>query len=83
MQIYFHSHLWSYLSRVPILVEDTVYVYMYIYIYIYTRAVQLIEFNYHAHLVSKACFLISSRSPSPAFRWRGNYYTEPCVRLRL
>ncbi len=25
MQIYFHSRLWSYLSRVPILVEGTVY----------------------------------------------------------
>ncbi len=25
MQIYFHSCLWSYLPRVPILVEDTVY----------------------------------------------------------
>ncbi len=25
MQIYFHSHLCSYLPRVPILVEDTVY----------------------------------------------------------
>ncbi len=24
MQIYFHSHLWSYLPRVPILVEGTV-----------------------------------------------------------
>ncbi len=26
MQIYFHSRLWSYLPRVPILVEDTVHV---------------------------------------------------------
>ncbi len=26
MQIYFHSRLWSYLPRVPILVEDTVYI---------------------------------------------------------
>ncbi len=34
MQIYFHSCLWSYLPRVPILVEDTVYIYIYIYIYI-------------------------------------------------
>ncbi len=33
MQIYFHSRLCSYLSRVPILVEDTVYIYIYIYIY--------------------------------------------------
>ncbi len=34
MQIYFHSCLCSYLSRVPILVEDTVHIYIYIYIYI-------------------------------------------------
>ncbi len=27
MQIYFHSRLWSYLPRVPILVEDTVYLF--------------------------------------------------------
>ncbi len=27
MQIYFHSRLWSYLPRVPILVEGTVYIY--------------------------------------------------------
>ncbi len=36
MQIYFHSRLWSYLPRVPILVEDTVYT-VYIYIYLYSR----------------------------------------------
>ncbi len=35
MQIYFHSRLCSYLSRVPILVEGTVCVYIYIYIYVY------------------------------------------------
>ncbi len=36
MQIYFHSRLCSYLSRVPILVEGTVYIYIYIYIaYLY------------------------------------------------
>ncbi len=36
MQIYFHSRLCSYLSRVPILVEGTVYIYIFsIYIYIY------------------------------------------------
>ncbi len=34
MQIYFHSRLWSYLPRVPILVEGTVYIYIYIYIHI-------------------------------------------------
>jgi len=42
-----------------------------------TRAVQLIKFDYHAHLVSKATFVISSKSPSPAFRKSGIYYTEP------
>ncbi len=31
MQIYFHSHLCSYLPRVPILVEDTVYIYINVY----------------------------------------------------
>ncbi len=36
MQIYFHSRLWSYLPRVPILVEGTVYIYIYIYIYTYS-----------------------------------------------
>ncbi len=30
MQIYFHRQLFSHLSRVPILVEGTVYIYMYI-----------------------------------------------------
>ncbi len=36
MQIYFHSRLCSYLSRVPILVEGTVYIYIFsIYIYIH------------------------------------------------
>ncbi len=29
MQIYFHSRLWSYLPRVPILVEGTVYIYFF------------------------------------------------------
>ncbi len=28
MQIFFHSCLWSYLPRVPILVEDTVYIFV-------------------------------------------------------
>ncbi len=32
MQIYFHSRLCSYLSRVPILVEGTVHIYIYIYV---------------------------------------------------
>ncbi len=36
MQIYFHRRLCSYLPRVPILVEGTVYIiYIYIYIYMY------------------------------------------------
>ncbi len=38
---------------------------------------QLIAFDYHAHLISKAGFVISSKSPSPAFRRSGIYYTEP------
>ncbi len=35
------------------------------------RAVQIIECDDHAHLVSKAGSVISSKSPSPAFRWSG------------
>ncbi len=35
MQIYLHSHLCSYLPRVPILEKGTIYMYIYIYIYIY------------------------------------------------
>ncbi len=35
MQIYFHSHPCSYLPRVPILVEGTVYIYICICVYIY------------------------------------------------
>ncbi len=33
MQIYFHSRLWSYLPRVPILVEGTVYMCVCVYVY--------------------------------------------------
>ncbi len=43
MQIYFHSCLCSYLSRVPILVEDTVYICIYIYIYIYIYIIKLFK----------------------------------------
>ncbi len=34
MQLYFHSCLWSYLPRVLILVEGTVYIYIYVYVYV-------------------------------------------------
>ncbi len=37
MQIYFHSRLCSYLSRVPILVEGTVYIYFIIIIFTYVH----------------------------------------------
>jgi len=30
----------------------------------------------YAHLISKAGSLISSKSPSPAFRWSGIYYKD-------
>ncbi len=33
MQNYFHSCLCSYLPRVPILVEDTVYIFFYVYFF--------------------------------------------------
>ncbi len=36
------------------------------------KSVQLIEFDQHAHLDSKAGFLISSKSPSLVFRWSGS-----------
>ncbi len=32
MQIYFHSRLWTYLPRVPILVEGTVYIYIFFFV---------------------------------------------------
>ncbi len=42
------------------------------------RASRLIECDIHAHLISKAGgSVISSKSPSPAFRWSSVYYTEP------
>ncbi len=41
------------------------------------RAARLIKCNCHAHLVSKAGSVISSKSPSPAFRWSSIHYTEP------
>ncbi len=41
------------------------------------RAMQLITCDCHAHLVSKAGSVISSKSPSRAFSWSGIYYTEP------
>ncbi len=49
----------------------------------WSRAVQLIVLDYHAHPVSKAGFLISSKSPSPAFRWSGINYTEPLFTDKL
>ncbi len=50
MQIYFHSRLCSYLPRVPILVEGTVYIYIYIYIYIYC----LLQAVFKAHLAQNS-----------------------------
>ncbi len=35
---------------------------------VFTRAVQLIEFDSHAHLVSKAGSVIGAKSPSPVFK---------------
>ncbi len=39
------------------------------------RSARLIECDFHEHFVSKAGSVISSKSPSPAFRW-SMYYTE-------
>ncbi len=36
------------------------------------RAVQLIEFDSHAHLVSKAGSVIGTKSPSPVFKLSGS-----------
>jgi len=36
---------------------------------LYIRAARLIARYCYAHLISKAGSLISSKSPSPAFRW--------------
>ncbi len=47
------------------------------YICVCTRAAGLIEGDSHAHLVSKDGSVISSKSPSCAFRRSGVYYTEP------
>ncbi len=56
MQIYFHSRLCSYLSRVPILVEDTVYVYVYIYtVYIYIYLICIYLYFYILLLVLSEC----------------------------
>ncbi len=38
---------------------------LFIYCIVITRAVQLIEFDSHAHLVSKAGSVIGAKSPSP------------------
>ncbi len=50
MQIYFHSRLWSYLPRVPILMEDTVYIYIYtciyVYIHVYTVCIYIYIYMY-------------------------------------
>ncbi len=39
---------------------------------LYARAVQLIEFDSHAHLVSKAGSVIGTKSPSPVFKLTGS-----------
>ncbi len=47
MQIYFHSRLCSYLSRVPILVEGTVYTIYFVYIiYVYIVSIYNIYLGY-------------------------------------
>ncbi len=58
MQIYFHRQLFSHLSRVPILVEGTVYIYIYIqYIYIY---IYILGLGNISHVI---CMRISSVKP--------------------
>ncbi len=43
---------------------------------IHNRASRLIKCDCHVHPVSKAGSVISSKSPSRAFRWSSIYYTE-------
>ncbi len=70
MQIYFHSRLCSYLSRVPILVEGTVYkiiyVYIYIYIYIYIQYILYI-IRISIYLSIYLTFYASSSHPCYGF----------------
>ncbi len=49
----------------------------------HTRAAWFIECDCHAHLVSKAGSVISSKSPSPVFRWSSIYFTEPLFSDKL
>ncbi len=62
MQIYFHSRLWSYLPRVPILVEGTVYIYIYIYVYIYIMFIPVLSLlcAIHVHAVATDVSLYTS-----------------------
>ncbi len=39
---------------------------------VWSRAVQLIEFDSNAHLVSKAGSVIGTKSPSPVFKLSGS-----------
>ncbi len=66
MQIYFHRHLFSHLSRVPILVEGTVYIYIYIYIELHSRNTALIH-NHKSTLF--ACVLKPCRLSFSFTRW--------------
>ncbi len=44
-----------------------------------SRAGRYISCDIHTHLVSKAGSLISSKSPSAAFRWSGSLYNRYCT----
>ncbi len=55
MQIYFHSRLWSYLPRVPILVEGTVYIYFF---FIKSRCFRIFLWTTQRH----SCVFNNSRS---------------------
>ncbi len=51
---------------------------MYFFYYILNIMYWLLMIDvYVSHLVSSAGSVISSKSPSPAFRWSGIQYTEP------
>ncbi len=62
MQIYFHRQLFSHLSRVPILVEGTVYIYKILYKYCKASKCYRIKFIYiyiyKLDPLTLACFTI-------------------------
>ncbi len=78
MQIYFHSRLCSYLSRVPILMEGTVHTYMHTYIHTYIHQGSRVRPNFSRVRLTKiwgrTCVTSRSRKEkkSPVSPWFSN-----------